>query len=257
MAAGTTPFGQALIVPQSVTATDISRHHILTKLLDGKLFLAPLPPKPQRALDVGTGTGIWAIDFADQYPDCQVVGTDLSPVQPQEVPPNLQFEVDDACSDWTFTKNSFDFIHVRALYGHLKPGGYVEQLEMSVVPKSDDGSVAPDSKFADWGRTSLDAGDAFGKTLRIVDESKQLMRAAGFEDVTEIRWKLPLGGWCSDAKFKELGKWNQLHWDQSLETWSLYLFTNYLGWSYEKVMVYVAAMRQQLRNRRVHAYHEV
>ncbi|KAL6406533.1 putative SAM dependent methyltransferase [Ilyonectria robusta] len=27
--------------------------------------LAPLSDKPQRVLDIGTGTGIWAIDFAE------------------------------------------------------------------------------------------------------------------------------------------------------------------------------------------------
>lgn len=38
-----------------------------------------------RALDAGTGTGMWAIDFADEYIDigAQVVGNDLSPIQPR------------------------------------------------------------------------------------------------------------------------------------------------------------------------------
>ena len=39
----------------------------------------------QRVLDVGTGTGIWAIDFADDFPDTTVFGTDLSPTQPDLV----------------------------------------------------------------------------------------------------------------------------------------------------------------------------
>lgn len=85
--------------------------------MDKRLFLAPISDKPQRALDVGTGTGIWAMDFADAYPDCQVIGTDLSPTQPKEVPPNLQFEIDDACSPWVYTAESFDFIHMRGMYG--------------------------------------------------------------------------------------------------------------------------------------------
>ena len=56
-------------------------------------------------------------DIADQFPSAQVIGTDLSPIQPREVPPNLQFEIDDFCTEWTYTKNSFDFIHGRGLYG--------------------------------------------------------------------------------------------------------------------------------------------
>lgn len=47
----------------------------------------------------------------------QVIGTDLSPIQPNLVPPNVQFEVDDCCDEWLYTPNSFDFIHVRGLYG--------------------------------------------------------------------------------------------------------------------------------------------
>jgi hypothetical protein len=56
-------------------------------------------------------------DFADRHPSARVTGTDLSPIQPYLVPPNVQFEVDDCCDEWTFSANSFDFIHVRGLYG--------------------------------------------------------------------------------------------------------------------------------------------
>jgi len=54
----------------------------MSLLLDGKLHLAPLDA-PHRILDIGTGTGIWAIDVADEYPMAEVIGTDLSPIQPR------------------------------------------------------------------------------------------------------------------------------------------------------------------------------
>jgi len=54
----------------------------MSLVLDGKLHLAPLDA-PQRILDIGTGTGIWAIDIADEYPMAEVIGTDLSPIQPR------------------------------------------------------------------------------------------------------------------------------------------------------------------------------
>ena len=68
-------------------------HHVRNLTLGGALFRAPLRSSLQRVLDVGTGTGIWAVDFADQFPSASVIGTDLSPIQPSWVPPNLQFQV--------------------------------------------------------------------------------------------------------------------------------------------------------------------
>lgn len=34
-------------------------------MLGGELGLAPIPENPARVLDLGTGTGIWAMDFAE------------------------------------------------------------------------------------------------------------------------------------------------------------------------------------------------
>ncbi|CCX12957.1 Similar to UMTA [Verticillium albo-atrum VaMs.102]; acc. no. XP_003004874 [Pyronema omphalodes CBS 100304] len=53
------------------------------------------------------------VDMADQYPMAEVIGTDLSPIQPSWVPANCRFEVDDAMLDWTFRDDFFDFIHIR------------------------------------------------------------------------------------------------------------------------------------------------
>ena len=44
------------------------QHHLYLLNYDGKLFVAPIDTDQQlhRVLDVGTGTGIWAIDFGEQ-----------------------------------------------------------------------------------------------------------------------------------------------------------------------------------------------
>ena len=82
-------------------------------LLGDRLFWAPINPSPQKVLDLGTGTGIWAINFADTFPAAVVIGTDLSSIQPGRVPPNCRFEIDDAEDDWTWDEESFDYIHNR------------------------------------------------------------------------------------------------------------------------------------------------
>ena len=38
-------------------------HEMVLTIMKRKLFLAPIGPSPQRVIDIGTGTGIWAIDF--------------------------------------------------------------------------------------------------------------------------------------------------------------------------------------------------
>lgn len=40
-------------------------HHIFLLLLEGQLSTIEFDEPPQKVLDIGTGTGIWAIDFAE------------------------------------------------------------------------------------------------------------------------------------------------------------------------------------------------
>ncbi|KFY44981.1 hypothetical protein V494_01234 [Pseudogymnoascus sp. VKM F-4513 (FW-928)] len=247
-------------------------HHLFLLTMGDRLFLAPIGDNPQNVLDVGTGTGIWAMDFADQFPSAQVTGFDLSPIQPQWVAPNLRFEINDACdSDWGYAKNSFDFIHVRAMYGsvadwpafyqqvleNLVPGGWYQQIEMSVVLKSDDGSVKEGSIFDQWGKVSLEAGDKFGKDLRIHEQIKGYMLDAGFLDVVETVYKWPVGPWAEDDYLRQVGEWNRLHWQEGIEGWSMALLTRVLGWSYIEVQAYLGKLRQALKDPELHAYHIV
>ena len=80
------------------------------------------------------------------------------------------------------------------------------------------------------------------------------MIACGLENVVERRYKLPVGGWSSDPKLKELGLYYRLCFEEGIEPWSMYLLTNYLHWRKEEVEVYLAKMRQMLRDKTVHAY---
>lgn len=38
-------------------------HKLVEVTLGGKLNLAPIPKNPQRILDIGTGTGLWAVEI--------------------------------------------------------------------------------------------------------------------------------------------------------------------------------------------------
>lgn len=64
------------------------KHAMTVAVCGDKLHFCPLGEHPGRVLDLGTGTGIWAVDMGDAYPSAEVIGVDLSPIQPTFVPPN-------------------------------------------------------------------------------------------------------------------------------------------------------------------------
>lgn len=82
----------------------------------GALHLAPIT-QPHKILDIGTGTGIWAIEMAEKYTSAHMVGIDITPIQPELVPPNVQFLLEDAEDLSAYDDNSFDLVHIRAMAG--------------------------------------------------------------------------------------------------------------------------------------------
>lgn len=187
------------------------QHHIWRLMLDGRLHTAPLP-KPEenpelRILDLGCGTGIWAIDIADEYPSAEVFGVDLSPIQPDWVPNNCRFHVDDYEDEWTYAEDEkFDYIHARAISGtsadwnrfyqrvkrNLKPGGWVELQEYDTWIFSDDDSFDRAPWTKDWVQKLDDASKAYGKQMNVAKEHRRWMGEAGFENVREATYRVSL-----------------------------------------------------------------
>jgi SAM-dependent methyltransferase len=159
-------------------------------------------------LDFGTGTGIWAIDFADEFPSATVIGTDLSPIQPDLVPPNLKFYVDDVESEWLYNPNeAFDFIHGRGMggsisnwdqlyrqaYEHLKPGGWIEMQEYEAwISSEDDPTLSNCPYTSQWQQLCDEASIKFGKRLNVATEQKQHIIDSGFIDVQDDVYKVRL-----------------------------------------------------------------
>lgn len=90
------------------------KHACVKMLCQNQLYFAPFDERNlHNVLDIGTGTGIWAIEFGDLFPSANVQGIDLSPIQPDWVPGNVHFVVDDAESEWIHPPDHFDYIHTR------------------------------------------------------------------------------------------------------------------------------------------------
>jgi SAM-dependent methyltransferase len=174
-------------------------HHVFLLILNGRLFVSPVS-NPQRVLDVGTGTGLWAMDAADEFPSAQVIGTDLSPIQPGWVPPNVQFYIDDVENEWMYDEDdAFDLVHTRVMggsigdwdkfvrqaYTHLKPGGWIELQEPQSWLTSDDDTKDRVTYTNQFQEKCVEAAAKFGKDINLAHTHKQRLLDAGFVDVRE------------------------------------------------------------------------
>jgi SAM-dependent methyltransferase len=213
--------------------------------------------------------------MADEYPGTEVIGTDISAVQPSWVPPNCIFQIDDAQLDWTFKPDYFDFVHIRYLYGGIddwqklyrqafaatKPGGWFENVEIDLETRSENPKVSEDTGhiFKQWCKLFWDAGDKIGRTFKIARDGQmeKLAQEAGFVDVEHTSWKVPIGGWAQDPKLKRIGLYNGMFIDQSLDGFAVFPIGQILGWTQEEVMVLVSKMRQAIKDPKSLPYYVV
>ncbi|CAK4004182.1 S-adenosyl-L-methionine-dependent methyltransferase [Lecanosticta acicola] len=241
-------------------------HHLWSLALKGNLFLAPVQ-NPKHVLDLGTGTGIWSIEVAEQFPDAQVRGIDLSPIQPSWVPPNCFFEIDDFNVEW-IDENKFDLIHGRELLGTapdwlsvyssalkaLRPGGWFEQHEPSLFFRSSVQELDESHPFPQWGKLMTEAGYKASARFDIGAELKGWMEQAGFINVTEYRMPWLIGGWSKDKHEREVGQWNQLRLDLGIADFCSRRFHNHMGQSPEEIEVFCAHLRAAFRDKSLYAY---
>ncbi|CAG1982094.1 unnamed protein product [Fusarium graminearum] len=252
---------------QQSASIDIN-HQALTLLLGGKLFLAPVKPNVQRVLDVGTGT--------DEYPEAEVIGSDLSPIQPTWVPPNVKFEIDDASLRWTWDNNTFDFIHIRYLFGAIKDwtslfqeayrccaaDGWIQSGEADVHIRSDDGTTDDIDCLKLWAKLFTEGGKLLGNSFFVQDGDLQEkgIHEAGFTDIKSIEYKarfalnFPIGGWPKDPELREVGNFVRATLENDLEGYTLLLWKTILQWPDDEYQVFLMEMRKFLRNRKVHPY---
>ncbi|KAK4443792.1 S-adenosyl-L-methionine-dependent methyltransferase [Podospora aff. communis PSN243] len=248
-------------------------HHYFTVLLDGKLHLAPVGEDVKTVLDVGTGTGIWAIDFADTHPHTHVTATDLSPIQPSWIPPNLTFEIEDATTPWSFPADSFQFIHMRYLFGGISnwdhlyeqayrccaPDGWLQSCELDAALLSDDGTAEGNWAIGKWNELFEEGGKRIGNSFTVVvdDLQRRGVEKAGFGEVGVVDYKLPMGGWALDPKLKEVGKIALTALLNDIQGYTMMLWRNVLEWPEQEYERFLVELRHAMKSRAIHSYMKV
>lgn len=243
-------------------------HHVFTMIYKGELCRAPID-RPARVLDVGTGTGIWVMDFGDAHKESHIIGIDLSPIQPTWVTPNVEFLVDDAEDEWIGQK--YDYIHMRLLaggikdwaallrnaYNHLNPGGYLECAEFEVWVRSYNDTLHNAPDISAWQVGLQDAANRFGRTMEVAVHLKDWLEAAGFEAVVEEKRVVPSNPWPRDKEQKAIGAYQMMNMLDAASSYGQAHFTRVLGWTVEEYTVLNAKVKTQLKDRGLQLYSDL
>ncbi|PVH99282.1 hypothetical protein DM02DRAFT_504849, partial [Periconia macrospinosa] len=181
------------------------QHVIIKDAMKGKLVYAPISfsESPLQILDVCTGDGLWIRDLqaliSPNDSQHNYIGTDIEPSYfPQDPPKNTRYHVQNATKPWPEEwKARFDFIHqrlaiavpgneentqavLRAYIDMLKPGGWIQLVEIRRWTKENDGQA-----FKDMSVCLADMIESIGASLKHIDHAKSWFETLGLVDVQE------------------------------------------------------------------------
>lgn len=231
-------------------------NQVYLKTFDGELTSVPLEA-PTHILDIGTAVGEWAIDIAELYPDCEVIGTDIANIFERRVPQNVFWEIDDAELEWERPSNHYDLIHLRDMSGSfsdwhhiyrsaftcIKPGGWIEVLDFD-----DNRGMSSFHSFFQPGsiihKVAMDLQEAakiHGKPRGVCHLEPRFLVNAGYVDVQLTEHAIPLR-----TEDGSTGKFWLLALLNGLESTCLRLLTKYKAWDPEEVRIACDMIGQEL-----------
>ncbi|KAK4126302.1 S-adenosyl-L-methionine-dependent methyltransferase, partial [Parathielavia appendiculata] len=256
-------------------------HEIFNMMFDNRLIFPPIP-RPRRILECGSGSGAWAIEVAEQYPDCEVIGIDVYPYPvPEHTPPNLDFQVDDLNSPSTFPSNYFDLVHSRMMAGGihsnrwmnylgdilriLRPGGWCQMVEIYFNAQSDNGTLTSNHALQVWSRSYMQSIQP-AKDPRAPLRLQNWMTQAGFVEVESRLLTLPLSGWPAgatasnvlpDPRENAIGLANRANVQRLLSSLAVYPFSQALNMTDTDIQLLIAQARNEADNPAFKAYFPV
>jgi SAM-dependent methyltransferase len=188
------------------------QHYLLRTGLGGN-YIAPIT-NPTAILDVGSGSGRWAMELASLFSEARVVGLDLVPSSVDESqvlghglterPANYSFVIGNLLEGLPFPDATFDFVHQRLLMTAIpkgrwpsviaelarvtRPGGWIELAECGVPERGGPGYMGL------WG-TWIEFLDTRNVDFTMGHTVGRLLFEGGLAQTTQRVLNFPMGDW--------------------------------------------------------------
>ncbi len=219
--------------------------------------------KPKSVLEIGCGSGAWAIAYASGHPEAQITATDVTPPNLSSPPKNLTIMADNAEQDWSFD-DQFDYIHVRLLtmairdwpaffrrcWEHLNPGGWVELADASTPYRAENQAAnCENSVFLRVGFLYFQGLLRHGIDLMAAHHHTDRLKLQGFVNTHQEVAKWPTNGkWQSEERLKTMGDMICKNWSNISRTITPKIFKATLQMDDEKANDLVKVMLDEVEN---------
>lgn len=218
--------------------------------------------------------------MADEYPNAEIVGIDLSGFRDErylEVFPNLSLHcpLDFTDGDWGLEMESFDFIHMSLLCGsvpdwpalyrkvmrYLKPGtGQIEHVELDWRPRSDEKTfLAQGRPMLHWYEDMVTSSRRRGLPFAYREDTGEALQSVGFTNVSDMAIKIPFYVEVGDPYLWDLACWfrGTMGHIGTYQSLCMSLFTQQLGYSPERVEHICQEVTDVLNLKRIPLYHNL
>ncbi|KAF2719560.1 S-adenosyl-L-methionine-dependent methyltransferase [Polychaeton citri CBS 116435] len=272
------------------------KQHFL-RYADDRINIRPLTAiSPKRVLDVGCGSGGWAVEIAMEYPQASVVAIDLVDAIPTK-PPNLHWKILNFDQpQWGLEEGSFDLIHLGHLCGsvsnwdrlfskcfrYLAPGGHLEIIEMDWEPRCEDGSLPPNSPMHQWWEYMKASTTA--RPIAYRHDTGEMLEQAGFVQVSHLGPnRVPFNDWPEKIKSANVTKDHEAavlginhccnmtggtslctstatsnnNQSRGFEALTMRPFTQKLGWQPTQVWDFLKSVDTCMKKQKHHGYHDL
>ena len=144
------------------------------------------------------------------------------------------------------------------MHSHLKPGvGHLEQVEIDLTPRCDDGTLPNPSNWRDWYNYLTDATQRNLRPIAWDHNTPRIIQDMGFVDVRVQRLRLPVGEWSHFPGEIDIGRYWRACLDEAIEPLSLAVFRRQFDWPIESIREYIKCVRAIVCDYRIHAYNDL
>lgn len=126
-----------------------------------------------------------------------------------------------------------------------------------MIPSSYDNSLPENSQILELYNVLAEYGSKIGIDLAVAQKFKGMIEAAGFEDVQEKVFDLPLGDWPEGRRMKEVGIFQRFQMVEGIHGIASGLLTRVGGWNVERVEAFLAGVRREMKDRSVHSLYKL